>query len=898
MHGIDGAEEVTMANVKDEDLIAQYIKQRYGNRAPKNAAQFNDFLEQYKKEQRAKALREAEASVQGTRPDEGRDQAGKNVGVTRETTPAYWNHFGMKQDRWNSLGLSTQQELVGQYDKETTPAYWERFGMKRDQWNNLGLSTQQEFIKRYNNGPSIPTAPGKNVGGTRETTPAYWSHFGMKQDQWNNLGLSTQQELVGQYNKETTPAYWERFGMNRDQWNNLGLSTQQEFIKRYNNGPSIPTANPTQLATPLEAIVGGVKAGGVNVGSDISRVATDLMNIGVDKSRRAEETPEVRRIYAENGNQIANELLNVINAWQGGDDWYNHLDEFERKSGIKVEFGAFGKSSLVDALEYAKKRGVDSVNDLYTINPDTGERTSRLTADEKTNNLIRWSIKLQAGVKGLGDPKDPFAKAADVYENPADYDQLAMDVIENPGSKSGIKSLEVRDAAKSIQEMLEQGYTLHDLEYSEDLGFLPIDPNYNDAQRLAAYTKVLNALDVVDRATADAARTDQLSRRVAEINAQRQSDSKVANKIGDVTAGITHMLPTVAAYVFDPALGSAITFATSYGSHAEQARQEGAGYGQQQAFGLGSAALDTGTNAITVPTMLKSALPMKELIGQLAKGEFREQGVRAFLMAAGKPMTATAIASQAAPMQAVASNIGGSILKRVTYHSTDPIIDPQSIGEDYKTAMGMSILFLVLGLAGGSRSRQYAEGQIKAGRPIDADTLMGHLADDARTMPGAANLQKDIQTGANELYDHVTQNADGVETPGAGQETGAEAGNLLDKGEPEGYAGGTGENKIPWDTWNNYEKVTANGQEYAKVGDRLYSRHAVDRMHPSGNRFGANIYQAGGDYGRSVAPQFVEDVLSSVKPILQENGNLSYKSGTVEIITNSQGYVVTIMTYR
>ena len=322
-----------------------------------------------------------------------------------------------------------------------------------------------------------------------------------------------------------------------------------------------------------------------------------------------------------------------------------------------------------------------------------------------------------------------------------------------------------------------------------DSGFIPIDPNYNDAQRLAAYTKVLNALDVVDRATADAARTDQLSRRVAEINAQRQSDSKVANKIGDVTAGITHMLPTVAAYVLDPTLGSAITFATSYGSHAEQARQEGAGYGQQQAFGLGSAALDTGTNAITVPTMLKSALPMKELIGQLAKGEFREQGVRAFLMAAGKPMTATAIASQAAPMQAVASNIGGSILKRITYHSTDPIIDPQSIGEDYKTAMGMSILFLVLGLAGGSRSRQYAEVQIKAGRLIDADTLMGHLADDARTMPGAANLQKDIQTGTNELYDYVTQTVDSVEqgAAGAGKETGAEAGNLLDKEPLEGY---------------------------------------------------------------------------------------------------------------
>ena len=109
---------------------------------------------------------------------------------------------------------------------------------------------------------------------------------------------------------------------------------------------------------------------------------------------------------------------------------------------------------------------------------------------------------------------------------------------------------------------------------------------------------------------------------------------------------------------------------------------------------------------------------------------------------------------------------------------------------------------------------------------------------------------------------------------------------------------GGGSNKIPWDSWKNYEKVNQNGRTYAKVGDRLYSKHAVDRMQPSGNRFGPNIYQAGGDYGRSVAPQFVEDVISSVKPTLQPNGNLSYVSGTVEIITNQQGAIVTIMIYR
>ena len=113
------------------------------------------------------------------------------------------------------------------------------------------------------------------------------------------------------------------------------------------------------------------------------------------------------------------------------------------------------------------------------------------------------------------------------------------------------------------------------------------------------------------------------------------------------------------------------------------------------------------------------------------------------------------------------------------------------------------------------------------------------------------------------------------------------------------YTGDTDDGKIMWDSWQNYEKVEFNGRLYAKVGDRLYSRHAVNRMQPSGNRFGPNIYQGidGPDYGRSVAPQFVEDVIASVEPEIQNNGNLAYKSDGIIVITNTDGAVVTILTY-
>ena len=46
--------------------------------------------------------------------------------------------------------------------------------------------------------------------------------------------------------------------------------------------------------------------------------------------------------------------------------------------------------------------------------------------------------------------------------------------------------------------------------------------------------------------------------------------------------------------------------------------------------------------------------------------------------------------------------------------------------------------------------------------------------------------------------------------------------------------------KLPWDSWQAYEKITQDGQTYAKIGNRLYTKHAVNRMQPSGNRFVMN----------------------------------------------------------
>ena len=160
-------------------------------------------------------------------------------------------------------------------------------------------------------------------------------------------------------------------------------------------------------------------------------------------------------------------------------------------------------------------------------------------------------------------------------------------------------------------------------------------------------------------------------------------------------------------------------------------------------------------------------------------------------------------------------------------------------------------------------------------KKLDEFTDIGKSAD--KGLDFAGELEKTILKNTDEATD-ATGSAFKASTEGAGD------------------AG-----KIPWDSWQGYEKVTQNGKTYANVGNRLYSEHAVNRMQPSGNRFGINIYEGlnGEDYGRSIAPQYVEDVINSVKPVFQpRTGNYSYALGNVEVIVNPQGAVVTILTYK
>ncbi|MEL6478868.1 MAG: hypothetical protein AAFR17_16175 [Pseudomonadota bacterium] len=107
--------------------------------------------------------------------------------------------------------------------------------------------------------------------------------------------------------------------------------------------------------------------------------------------------------------------------------------------------------------------------------------------------------------------------------------------------------------------------------------------------------------------------------------------------------------------------------------------------------------------------------------------------------------------------------------------------------------------------------------------------------------------------------------------------------------------GTNGRERLLWGSWNDYPKETINGREYARIGDRYYSRHAVDRMQPSG--LGA---PAGADGpGRNVTPNMVEHVVRNGTPRTQTVDGVVrtvHRSGNVSVVTEDGGRtIITIL---
>ena len=104
-------------------------------------------------------------------------------------------------------------------------------------------------------------------------------------------------------------------------------------------------------------------------------------------------------------------------------------------------------------------------------------------------------------------------------------------------------------------------------------------------------------------------------------------------------------------------------------------------------------------------------------------------------------------------------------------------------------------------------------------------------------------------------------------------------------------------NSLEWNSWQNYPKKTIDGKQYASIGDRLYSQHAVDRMQPSGLGSPAGTVGA----GRNISPNIVEHTIQNgTKTSSMVNGvkRTVYWSGGVGVVTERNSKIVVTILRR
>lgn len=169
------------------------------------------------------------------------------------------------------------------------------------------------------------------------------------------------------------------------------------------------------------------------------------------------------------------------------------------------------------------------------------------------------------------------------------------------------------DAVKRYEKML------RDVKWANGKAMTAADvkqvQNYFSAakRRIAAHEGYTKAVEQSDKAVADKAyrKADRLSQSsAADVAQAKEGLGPVGQFAVDLGVQGVQMAGDVAASAVIPGAGLALMTARSTGSSAQRARQAGASYGQQLAYGLGSGALSLATEKIS-----NVASPFKKAFG-------------------------------------------------------------------------------------------------------------------------------------------------------------------------------------------------------------------------------------------------------------------------------------------
>lgn len=270
-----------------------------------------------------------------------------------------------------------------------------------------------------------------------------------------------------------------------------------------------------------------------------------------------------------------------------------HLDgtPVERKSGTQPakakETKAVTPSAYPRPMENAST-GNSQPNSRLLADVQTGGTTPPSLDNGRTGKVISGAVKsVGSAYTNLGGV---LAEGAGKL-NTRIANQNAEDSLQSD-----------HDAVKRYEKMLRDvkwanGKAMTAADVKQVQGYLA-----SAKRRIAAHESYTKAVEQSDKAVADKAyqKADRLSQSsAADVAQAKEGLGPVGQFAVDLGVQGVQMAGDVAASAVIPGSGLALMTARSAGSSAQRARQAGATYGQQLAYGLGSGALSLGTEKIS-----------------------------------------------------------------------------------------------------------------------------------------------------------------------------------------------------------------------------------------------------------------------------------------------------------
>lgn len=283
-----------------------------------------------------------------------------------------------------------------------------------------------------------------------------------------------------------------------------------------------------------------------------------------------------------------------------------------------------GGVQMPNLVAYGKRMETRKAKETKAVTPSASHRpmenasignsrpNSRLLADVRTGGTTPPSLDngrvgkvISGATKSAGSA---YANLGGVLAEGAGYLNTQ---IANQNAGDSLQS--DHDAVKRYEKMLRDvkwanGKAMTAADVKQVQGYLA-----SAKRRIAAHEGYTKAVERSDKAVADKAyqKADQLSQSsAADVAQAKEGLGPVGQFAVDLGVQGVQMAGDVAASAVIPGAGLALMTARSTGSSAQRARQAGANYGKQLAYGLGSGALSLATEKIS-----NVASPFKKAFG-------------------------------------------------------------------------------------------------------------------------------------------------------------------------------------------------------------------------------------------------------------------------------------------